>query len=132
MLPSECQSGVHLKFQKRIVKQQLCQITVELKIKQQKSLHIFLRKTIFFCTYPIPEISRAYLPQPNNGGNVRMKQYAHIKVMIFSAPLKDFNSQSMPKRGKNDAVRRTESTAIVITETKPRGKLLVINFKELT
>ena len=103
------------------------------RIKTQiiKSLHILLRKTLFFCTYPIPEISGAYLPQPNNGGNVRAKQYAHIKMMIFSAPLKDFNSQSMRKRGKNDAIRRTESTAMVITETNPRGKLLVINFKEL-
>ena len=39
----------------------------------------------FLCaeTYPSPESSGTYLPQPNIGGNVRVKEYNHVAQTIF-------------------------------------------------
>ena len=64
LLCSECQSGAHLKQYKNLWKRQ----KMSLAIKLIKNSFLLLLKEV---TYPKPEISGIYLPQPNNGGKER-------------------------------------------------------------
>ena len=81
---------------------------------------------IIFQTYPSPESSGTYLPQPNTGGNESASEYNQVVETIFKDILKEVTFPSMPKIGKNAAIRQIDRTVSVIIETNPiqqKGKL---------
>ena len=59
-------------------------------MKYQFTIYLVLQ------TYPSPESSGTYLPQPNNGGNESMNEYSHVAEIIFKDSLKEEIFPSMP------------------------------------
>ena len=70
-------------------------------------------------TYPIPEISGTYLPQPRMGGSERQIAYTQIIIKILQAVVK---VEILPFTGpklKKFPNRQTDNAQSVIMETKP-------------
>ena len=70
-------------------------------------------------TYPIPEISGTYLPQPSIGGSERQIAYTQIIIKILQAVVK---VEILPFTGpklKKFPNRQTDNAQSVIMETKP-------------
>ena len=71
-------------------------------------------------TYPSPESSGTYLPQPNTGGNESASEYNQVVETIFKDILKEVTFPSMPRIGKNAAIRQIDKMVSVIIETNPK------------
>ena len=75
---------------------------------------------IMLRTYPSPESSGTYLPQPNTGGNESASEYNQVVETIFKDILKELTFPSMPHTGKNAAIRQIDKMVSVIIETNPK------------
>ena len=77
----------------------------------------------FLCitkvTYPIPEISGTYLPQPSRGGSERQLAYIQITIKIFPAVGKVVILPFTGPKLKKFPNRQTDNAQSVNMETNP-------------
>ena len=80
-----------------------------------------------WSTYPSPENSGMYLPQPRSGGRVSTKESSHIVVIILKASWYDDTFPLIRPAYKKFFILAIDNTQRVIIDAKPKTKFAHMN-----